>query len=354
MPPPAACAARSADMRYARRAMSSIHAKRPTRGHACAAFRTLLLAAGLALLATGCATPFTAADVPLAQPPIVSDRAPERPLKESYSLYNNTTKVGLAALQPLVPAYAGAGRLLASWNPHPKGVAGRPTFVVVHGGHGLVPGNFATALWLRDALGANVLLLDSYWSRGREENWATWTPFGANMRALDAIAAARWLRDNRALDPTRIFLYGDSQGGWTVLRTFTDEPFLRSQVSGLYRAGIALYPNCIADGSLHRPALSPYIAPVIVFTGGRDTATPIEPCDRAALTRAAQWHHYPDQTHGWDTANRGAHTPAVDGECGKAMNVYNRFAVCRSDATTNDMRRRIAAFIDSLKPVDAR
>jgi hypothetical protein len=34
--------------------------------------------------------------------------------------------------------------------------------------------------------------------------------------------------------------------------------------------------------------------------------------------------------------------------------VYNRFAVCRSDATTNDMRRRIAAFIDSLKPVDAR
>jgi dienelactone hydrolase len=127
--------------------------------------------------------------------------------------------------------------------------------VVVHGGHGLVPTNFATALWLRDALGANVMVLDSYWSRGREENWATWTAFGANMRALDAIAAARWLRDTAAVDPARIFLYGDSQGGWTVLRTFTDEPFLRSQVAGLYRGGIALYPNCVADGSLaHRRA----------------------------------------------------------------------------------------------------
>jgi len=28
--------------------------------------------------------------------------------------------------------------------------------------------------------------------------------------------------------------------------------------------------------------------------------------------------------------------------------------VCRSDATTNDMRRRIAAFIDSLPPAASR
>ena len=327
----------------------SVRSRPGPRLHAAGALCKAALAVAVTVFVAGCAAPFTAADEPLAQPPIVVDRAPERPLKGSYSLYNNTRKVGLAALQPLVPAYAGAGRLLASWNPHPRGVAGRPTFVVVHGGHGLVPTNFATALWLRDALGANVMVLDSYWSRGREENWATWTAFGANMRALDAIAAARWLRDTAAVDPARIFLYGDSQGGWTVLRTFTDEPFLRSQVAGLYRGGIALYPNCVADGSLAQPALGPYVAPVIVFTGGRDTATPIQPCDRAVFTRAAQWHHYADQTHGWDTANRGAHTPAVDGECGKAMNVYNRFAVCRSDATTSDMRRRIAAFIDGLE-----
>jgi len=304
----------------------------------------------VALIAGGCAAAFTPSDVPRFQPPIVADRAPERPLKGSYSLANNTRKVGLSEMRALVPAFAGNGRLLASWNPHPKGVAGRPTFVVVHGGHGLVPANFATALWLRDALGANVLVLDSYWSRGREENWATWTPFGANMRALDAIAAARWLRDTQSVDPARLFLYGDSQGGWTVLRTFTDEPYLRSLVVGLYRAGIAPYPNCMAEGTPESPALGPYVAPLIVFTGGRDTATPIAPCGRAVFTRATEWVHYPDQTHGWDTANRGAHSPAVDGECGKAMNVYNRFAVCRSDATTEDMRRRIRTFVEGIDP----
>jgi len=308
----------------------------------------------LALVAgggAGCATPFTASDVARFQPPIVRDRAPERPLKGSYSLANNTRKVGLDEFRPQVASFDGRGRLLASWNPHPDGAAGRPTFVVVHGGHGLVPTNFATALWLREALAANVLILDSYWSRGREENWLTWTAYGANMRALDAIAAARWLRTTRGIDPTRVFLYGDSQGGWTVLRTFTDEPFLRSQASGLFRAGIALYPNCVADGTLERPALGPYIAPVIVFTGGRDSATPVAGCDRAVFERARQWIHYPDQTHGWDSANRGAHSAAIDGECGKAMNVHNRFAVCRSDITTRDMRQRIEAFVAAVQGV---
>ena len=31
------------------------------------------------------------------------------------------------------------------------------------------------AVWLRKELKANVLILDSYWSRGRTENWLAWT-----------------------------------------------------------------------------------------------------------------------------------------------------------------------------------
>lgn len=282
------------------------------------------------------------------QPPIVADAAPERPLWGSWSLANNTRRVGLSAMQPLIPAFDGRGRLLASWNPHPDGAAGRPTFVIVHGGHGLGATNFATALWLRDALGANTLLLDSYWSRGRQENWRTWGEFGANMRTLDAIAAGRWLRDVQGTDPARTFLFGDSQGGWTVLRSFTDEPFLRAHILALYRAGISLYPNCRSDGSPERPRLGPYAAPVIVFTGGLDTATPIAECAPAIFRQASAWTHYPDQTHAWDTANRGAHTPAVDGECSRAMNTFNRFPVCRSDRTTADMRARIIAFVNGL------
>ncbi len=309
-------------------------------------FKALLC--GLLLLMAACATPPDVIDIEKFQPPISVQSAPARPLHDSFSLANNTRRVGLADMKPLVPAFNGKGLLLASWNPHPQGAAKRPTFVVVHGGHGLVPTNFASALWLRQALGANVLLLDSYWSRGREENWATNTAFGANMRALDAIAAARWLRDVQGTDPAKTFLYGDSQGGWTVLRTFTDQPLLREQVLPLYRGGIALYPNCGADGSAFRPRLGPYAVPVIIFTGGRDTATPISDCARATLTAAAAWTHYPDQTHAWDVSNRGAHTPSVDGECSKAMNVYNRFGICRSDATTADMQRRIREFVTAL------
>ena len=314
--------------------------RRPT--VSAAAFAALLLAVSAARAQ---AAPF---DLRLFQPEIITQVVPERPLRETYSLENNTGRVGLSRMRAQVPGYDGKGLLIASWTPHPDGAADRPTFVIVHGGHGLVPTNFATALWAKRTFEANVLVLDSYWSRGREENWATWTAFGANMRALDAIAAGRWLTSVHGVDPRRMVLLGDSQGGWTVLRTFTDEPFLRRATARLYRAGVALYPNCMADGSAFRPRLGPYSAPVIVFTGGKDTATPIGDCDRAVFRAAGAWKHYPDATHAWDAANRGAHSPAVDGECGRALNVHNRFAVCRSDAVTADMQGRISEFLQGL------
>jgi len=92
----------------------------------------------------------------------------------------------------------------------------------------------------------------------------------------------------------------------------------------------------------------------VIFTGGLDDATPISQCATLIFRQASAWTHYPDQTHGWDTANRGAHTPAVDSECDRAMNIYNRFPICRSDRTTADMRARIAAFITapSASPAD--
>jgi hypothetical protein len=126
---------------------------------------TLLLSSVLAL--AGCAT--TGIDIERFQPPITVERAPARPLNV-YSLHNNTTLVGLESVRALVPSYNGQGKLLVSWTPHRDGPRGRPTFVLIHGGHGLGPTNFANAVWLRNAFLANVLVLDSYWSRGRNEN----------------------------------------------------------------------------------------------------------------------------------------------------------------------------------------
>ena len=296
----------------------------------------------------GCAgIPLTTADIDYFQPPIVVTVAPERPIT-NYSLYNNTVKVNLAPMRPIIPTFNNKGNLLASWTPHPQGVANRPTFVIVHGGHGLIPGDFATAVWARDQLGANTLVLDSYWSRGQNENWVTYTRLGANARTLDAIAAGKWLL-SQGVDPKQLFLMGGSQGGWTVLRTFTNEPFIVEQARGLYRAGFSLYPVCNSKGWREDPALGPYWGPVLVFTAGKDTATPPGRCPTRVFSDATAWTHYPDATHGWDSSNRGAHTPSVDGECGKALNVLNHFAVCRSDAATNDMHTKIKTFIDGLK-----
>jgi dienelactone hydrolase len=234
----------------------------------------------------------------------------------------------------------------------------------MHGGHGLSPGNFDSAEWLIRELDANVLILDSYWSRGKTENWTTWTKMGANMRMLDAIAAARYTKAQGA-DPQKTYLMGDSQGGWTVLRTMTAGHPVESEVKSLYQGGVALYPNCYSkeswwgaapNGSADRefaPALGPYSMPVIVFTGSNDDATPIAQCNVAkALKSATAWHHYEGATHAWDAPFGGIGSKSrPDGRCTRAENIHNRFQVCRSNKYTDHMRQEIVQFVQQLSPV---
>lgn len=300
-------------------------------------------------------------DVNKFQPSIVTSAVPDT--QHTWSINGNQQRTGVAQFSNIVPSYNQKGNLNASWTPSPKAwhIADRPTFIIMHGGHGVSPSNFAMAQWLRQEFEANVLILDSYWSRAQTENWRTWTQYGANMRMLDAIAAARFTKAQGA-DPDNTFLVGDSQGGWTVLRTFTAGHSLADEVTTLYRGGIALYPNCYAKESWWSvspggtkdselaPPLGPYSLPVIIFTGSEDTATPVSQCNAAkALKSAYAWHHFEGATHAWDSANAGAGRPAVDGLCSKALNVYNRFPICRSDKYTGIMRNEIDQFVQSLK-----
>lgn len=302
----------------------------------------------LSLVLSGCATgaQFTSSDISYFQPPIITQEFSDRPTSR-FSVYNNTIKIGLGPMQTTVPSYNGQGKLFASWTPHSGGVKNRPTFVIVHGGHGANPVDFATADWARKEFDANVLVLDSYWSRGRTENWQTHTRYGANMRMLDAIAAGRWLQE-QGVDTDKVFLMGGSQGGWTVLRTFTDDPWIKGQAHKLYRGGISLYPNCNNKGYRDDPKLGPYWGTVLIFTAGNDDATPSHRCPSNVFTHASSWIHYPNATHAFDTANRGADAPAVDGECNRAANIYNQFKVCRSDATTIDMQDKVKIFVNNL------
>ena len=312
--------------------------------------RTFSISAAFIVLTTilvGCGSAqLTSENVSKFTPPIKTSVPPVRPL-DMYNLENQTTKAGLSRIEPLVPVYAGDGKLLASWNPNHAGIKNRPTFVVIHGGHGLTPTNFAEALWLQKQFQANVLVLDSYWSRGQQENWAAYNELNANARALDAIAAARWLK-SQGVDQDKLIVVGDSQGGWGVLRLFTDEPFLKSQSANTYKAGIAIYPVCREKNTMWGPQLGPYTKPVLILVGTADTTANYLDCSRHTFTDAAEWKIYDGATHGWNAATQGTNKNAIDGKCSTALNIYDKFKSCRSDKTTAQMRGDIIEFVNKV------
>lgn len=267
-------------------------------------------------------------------PPIVRQEPPNAAEVQALQMGNQAfnaqvVRYGLAPHVPLVPDWSKAqsGKLMASWNPNPQ--AGRhPTLVIQHGGVG-GPGStdYGHARWFL-AQGFNVLVLDSFWSRGFIANWRkidgpvsehgrSFSALGANTRARDAFAAARWLREQAQVDPDRIFLAGGSQGGWSVLRAFTDEKSITQRHQGLYRAGVAIYPACWSwqqtpwphsqnTTPAVRPRLGPFYAPVLMVTveleppGGQ---TDVNTCD-PNLVRWAQKHLRLSQTtHAFDDEN---------------------------------------------------
>jgi dienelactone hydrolase len=290
-------------------------------------------------------------DIEHFQPAVTQNSTPQTFLDPDRHVSWYTSRRGLAEYLPQVTSFDGRGRLLASWTPNRLGVKNRPTFILLHGGHGIGGHEVATAMWARDELAANVLVLDSFWSRGRLENWLGFTELGANMRALDAVAAGRFVIEQGA-DPGSVFLMGESQGGWAVLRAMTNDPFF-NRYNRMFRAGIALYPVCRTGGKWGRhyaPPLGPYNNIVAVFTGGRDTATPVNECDSDVFTQTTLWQHYPNATHGFDVPFLSSPNQDNDGRCVTAMNVYNKFAICRSNSATVDMRSKIKHMVQQLTP----
>jgi len=81
-------------------------------------------------------------------------------------------RYGLESFQPLIPDWANkkTGYLLASWNPVFNGKR-NPTVVLQHGGvGGPGPTEWGHGAWFKRQ-GYNVLVLDSFWSRGFIANW---------------------------------------------------------------------------------------------------------------------------------------------------------------------------------------
>ena len=260
-----------------------------------------------------------------------------------------TAHWGLQDIVPLVPTFDGKGLLLASWTPSTDRDA--PTFVIAHGGGGIGGMLLMMAAELRTTLNANVLLLDSIWSRGRTNNGGASVPqsgptLSSNVRMFDLAAAGRWLA-TQGVNPQKTYAIGESQGGWGVLRAFTRDPAITEWIKPHYAGGIALYPQCGVlepDVFVYHP-LGPYHSRVLLITGGLDTLTPIAYCAPVTLQSAEKWLHWEDVTHAFNIATHGLFRPSVDGVCQTMTNKVGTHQFCFHARRTQEMMREIETFV---------
>lgn len=207
---------------------------------------------------------------------------------------------GHLQLTPMIETYDRQGRLWARlFQPNPRIHPGpHPAIAMFHGGGGVNQAAMARARWLRDQ-GFVVVVVDSFGSRGVEQNWVTYTPYGADMRAQDAVASVRYLRSLPDVDRSRIYIGGGSQGGWAVLRTLTANAPWSEEARQTIAAGIAMWPVCRRDRPGAVP-LGPFVRPVLFLQGSADTATPPAFCEDLGRHPGNRNVVYEGATHSFD------------------------------------------------------
>jgi len=310
---------------------------------------TLLVLQGCATTAsTGSTAPVSLEDYSRENVAIRTQQVPD------WSRWNTTTqRWGLGEIRPLIPAIDGKGLLMASWTPSPEPNA--PTVVIAHGGGGIGGIVVSMGSELARTKKANVLILDSIWSRGRKTNGGdsiaqSGRTLSSNVRMFDLAAAGKWLA-TQGVDPARTYAIGESQGGWGVLRAFTDDTGIADLIRPYYAGGIAIYPKCEEPGTRHTEAstfefhrLGPYHSPVLLITGGKDTLTPVSNCSDKTLRSAAKWLHWEDATHAFNL-NTSAPNAPVDGVCHTYGNGFGAHKFCYNQRRTHEMMQEIGTFI---------
>ena len=278
----------------------------------------------------------------------------------NLNTYNNeewwkrvATFWGQGAITPLIPAFDGKGFLLASWTPSTKPDA--PTFVIAHGGGGINTTAFQLGADIRAMGDVNILIVDSIWSRGRISNGgdsinASGKTLSANARMFDLVAAGRWL-STQGGNPTKTYAIGMSQGGWGVLRAFTNDPVVTELVKPLYAGGVSLYPPCEEPGTKHTEErnftfhkLGPYHSKVLLITGGLDTLTPVSYCSESTLKSVDRWLHWEDATHSFNESIGGAFKRTTDGNCQTMVNGFGTHKFCYNEKRVKQMMYEIGIF----------
>jgi len=260
----------------------------------------------------------------------------------------------LNPLKSQIPSYDGKGLLAASWNPSDD-VANNPTIVIMHGGHGIGSGMWIKARDLKQRINANVLLLDSFMSRDMPNNWDRSVEADAIVRTFDVIAVGKWLK-TQGSDPSKTYMMGGSQGGWTTLKAMSAGATQLAEVKPLYAGGIAYYPVCDnynKNGNLRAGqrfvslAKNGFWGPVLLLTGNEDYATRIEDCQQSVVKHATKHVRFERGTHGWEIRWRENGEMNKDGSCKYSGN--KNFKMCYDAKHTTEMYIEMTNFINGVK-----
>ena len=193
------------------------------------------------------------------------------------------------------------------------------------------------ANYLRDN-GFAVLNLDSFGPRGNSGGTvcASFDRLRAarKYRTYDAFDALRYLQAQSFVDPDRIFLVGQSNGGSVALNAAEAGAAAKYNRGGTpFRAVVAYYPWC---GTLGTTRMS-LESPLMIFGGGRDDWVPPAKCRRFRATGAKlDVTIYPTAAHSFDLL-----TPEHR-YMGKLVG-YN------GQATEDSRRKMLAFFIENFE-----
>lgn len=217
----------------------------------------------------------------------------------------------------------------------PTGQGRFPAVVLMHGCTGWAAAArhalHQHAAFLRNN-GFVVLNLDSFGPRGLGD--------GRVCESLDALAAARryrthdafdalrYLRSRDDVDPERVFLMGQSNGGSVaMIAAATGAARAFRLAEGGFRAVVAYYPWCGALGTTNLSLESP----LLVLTGARDDWTPPQECQRFASYGApVRVTVYEEAVHSFDLLAPVHH--------------YMGRLVGHDPVATQDSRQRMLAF----------
>ena len=152
-------------------------------------------------------------------------------------------------------------------------------------------------------------------------------------QAFDAYAALHYLSHLDFVDPARVAVFGQSQGGETALHAVVDGNFAAQSFKERFRAAIAYYPYCDT-------LMATVAAPSLILVGEADERIPVEVCrqmvararsDGAPLTLIV----YPGVHHNFDVALL---TPGAR---------YKGFWMEYNEPATKDAEEKTRAFLDA-------